>query len=139
MLLQLHNAIVNCLFRFCSWFWKKSLDWLTKNANGLASNTFSPNCVYVAGCVVVVYNVEMVSNRMPKRLSCVSISKDGCFVAAGEVGLYCSSMIYWVGLNGRCSILSYEQQKFDLAVSVFLGLGWLNLKKIRGLCRVHLL
>ncbi|KAG5550428.1 hypothetical protein RHGRI_015400 [Rhododendron griersonianum] len=72
---------------------KEVIGLTTKNANGLASNTFSPNCVYVAGCVVVVYNVEMdtqshfmVSNRMPKPLSCVSISKDGCFVAAGESG-----------------------------------------------------
>ncbi|KAI8556850.1 hypothetical protein RHMOL_Rhmol05G0287600 [Rhododendron molle] len=72
---------------------KEVIGLTTKNANGLASNTFSPNCVYVAGCVVVVYNVEtdtqshcMVSNRMPKPLSCVSISKDGCFVVAGESG-----------------------------------------------------
>lgn len=80
---------------------KEVIGLTTKNANGLASNTFGPNCVYVAGCVVVVYNVErdtqshfMVSNKTPKPLSCVSISKDGCFVAAGEVGLHCSPRIY---------------------------------------------
>ncbi|XP_057512316.1 uncharacterized protein LOC130794414 isoform X2 [Actinidia eriantha] len=63
-----------------------------KNANRLTSNISNPNCVYVAGCVVVVYNVEldtqshlMVSNRTPKPLSCVTMSKDGSFVAAGKI------------------------------------------------------
>ncbi|WCJ28424.1 Mitogen-activated protein kinase-binding protein 1 [Euphorbia peplus] len=65
----------------------------TKNCNGLASNVFSSSCVYVAGCVVVVFHVEsgrqshlMVSHRMPKPLSCVAVSPDGRFVAAGESG-----------------------------------------------------
>lgn len=64
----------------------------TKNCNGLASNTSTSNCAYVAGCVVVVYNVNsntqshlMVSHRMPKPLSCVTMSSDGRFIAAGEV------------------------------------------------------
>ncbi|XP_038701339.1 mitogen-activated protein kinase-binding protein 1 isoform X1 [Tripterygium wilfordii] len=64
-----------------------------KNANGLASNESSANCVYVAGCVTVVYNVDtgtqshlMVSHRTPKPLSCVALSPDGRFVAAGESG-----------------------------------------------------
>lgn len=72
---------------------KEVIGLTTKNANGLASGIFSPNCVYLAGCVVVVYNVGtetqshlMVSNRAPKPLSCVSVSKDGSFVAAGESG-----------------------------------------------------
>ncbi|KAA8518995.1 hypothetical protein F0562_016231 [Nyssa sinensis] len=65
----------------------------TKNANGLASSNSKANCVYLAGCVVVVYNIDsgtqshlIVSNRMPKPLSCVAISQDGSFVAAGESG-----------------------------------------------------
>lgn len=64
----------------------------TKNANGLASVTCSSKCVYLAGCVVVVYNVEsctqshlVASHRMPKPLSCVAVSQNGRFVAAGEV------------------------------------------------------
>lgn len=63
-----------------------------KNANGLASNASSAKCVYVAGCVVVLYDAEsgaqshlMVSHRSPKPLSCVAVSCDGHFVAAGEV------------------------------------------------------
>ncbi|GJY46921.1 mitogen-activated protein kinase-binding protein 1, partial [Tanacetum coccineum] len=62
------------------------------NANGLASSVFDTKAVYVAGCVVVVYDVVigaqshvMVSDRMPKPLTCVALSKDGCYIAAGEV------------------------------------------------------
>lgn len=65
----------------------------TKNGNGLASKISTANCAYMAGCVVVVYNVGsgtqshlMVSHRLPKPLSCVAMSTDGRFVAAGEVG-----------------------------------------------------
>ncbi|GMP51047.1 hypothetical protein CsSME_00017427 [Camellia sinensis var. sinensis] len=70
---------------------KEVIGLTTKNAYGLASNVSGSRCVYVAGCVVVVYNVEsgsqshlVVSNRTPKPLSCVAMSKDGGFVAAGE-------------------------------------------------------
>ncbi|XP_057489788.1 uncharacterized protein LOC130775686, partial [Actinidia eriantha] len=73
----------------------------TKNANGLASNISSPNCVYVAGCTVVVYNVELdtqshlvVSNRTPKPLSCVTMSNDGSFVAAGESGHHPAVLVW---------------------------------------------
>ncbi|XP_038883897.1 mitogen-activated protein kinase-binding protein 1 isoform X1 [Benincasa hispida] len=65
----------------------------TKNNNGLASNVNSANCVYVAGCVVVVHNVDsgtqshlVVPHRLCKPLSCVEMSLDGRFVAAGESG-----------------------------------------------------
>lgn len=64
----------------------------TKNGNGLASNALSSKCAYLAGSVVVIYDMNlgtqshlMVSNRSPKPLSCVALSRDGCFVAAGEV------------------------------------------------------
>lgn len=63
-----------------------------KNTNGLASSASSAKCAYVAGCVVVLYDSEsgaqshlMVSHRAPKPLSCVAVSCDGQFVAAGEV------------------------------------------------------
>ncbi|XP_010654199.1 uncharacterized protein LOC100240770 isoform X2 [Vitis vinifera] len=65
----------------------------TKNANGLASSIKNGNCVYMAGYVAVVYNVDsgtqshlMVSHRMPKPLNCVAVSQDGRFIAAGESG-----------------------------------------------------
>ncbi|KAK9158989.1 hypothetical protein Scep_005563 [Stephania cephalantha] len=63
-----------------------------KNANGLASIASNGDCVYLAGCVVVVYNVEsgdqshlVVSSRMPKPLSCVAVlDSNGGVIAAGE-------------------------------------------------------
>lgn len=64
----------------------------TKDANGLASSSFSSKCVYMSGCVTVVYDVDsgkqsnlVVSHRMPKPLSCIAVSRNGKFVAAGEV------------------------------------------------------
>ncbi|CAA7051067.1 unnamed protein product [Microthlaspi erraticum] len=63
----------------------------TKNANGLSSVTCTSKCAYLAGCVAVVYDVDsssqshlVVSHRMPKPLSCVAVSQNGRFVAAGE-------------------------------------------------------
>lgn len=76
-----------------------------KNANGLASSASSSTCAYVAGCVVVLYNVEsgkqsllMASNRRPKPLSCVAMSEDGNFVAAGESG-HQPAVIVWNSMN----------------------------------------
>ncbi|KAJ7961294.1 mitogen-activated protein kinase-binding protein 1 isoform X1 [Quillaja saponaria] len=73
----------------------------TKNGNGLASNISTANCAYLAGCVVVVYNVNsgtqshlMVSHRAPKPLSCVAMSKDGRFIAAGESGTQPSVLVW---------------------------------------------
>ncbi|XP_027927090.1 mitogen-activated protein kinase-binding protein 1 isoform X1 [Vigna unguiculata] len=73
----------------------------TKNSNGLASNALSSKCAYLAGSVVVMYDMNlgtqshlMVSNRMPKPLSCVALSRDGRFVAAGEAGNQ-SSVLVW--------------------------------------------
>ncbi|CAL5335071.1 unnamed protein product [Camellia sinensis] len=80
---------------------KEVIGLTTKNAYGLASNVSGSRCVYVAGCVVVVYNVEsgsqshlVVSNRTPKPLSCVAMSKDGGFVAAGESG-HQAAVLVW--------------------------------------------
>lgn len=80
---------------FCSIFQlvlKEIIGLTTKNGNGLASSVSTPNSAYIAGCVVVLYNLVsgsqshlMVSHRMPKPLSCVAMSQDGRFVAAGEV------------------------------------------------------
>ncbi|XP_044510723.1 mitogen-activated protein kinase-binding protein 1 isoform X4 [Mangifera indica] len=72
-----------------------------KNCNGLASNTSTTKCAYVAGCVVVVYDVDagtqshlMVSHRMPKPLSCVAMSCDGRFIAAAESGPQPSVLVW---------------------------------------------
>ncbi|ESQ49165.1 hypothetical protein EUTSA_v10022253mg, partial [Eutrema salsugineum] len=63
----------------------------TKNANGLASVSCSSRCFYLAGCVVVLYDVDsctqsqlVVAHRTPKPLTCVAVSQNGRFVAAGE-------------------------------------------------------
>ncbi|MED6150355.1 hypothetical protein PIB30_071499 [Stylosanthes scabra] len=73
----------------------------TKNGNGLASSGLSSKCAYLAGSVVVVYDVNlgtqshlMVSYRLPKPLSCVAVSRDGRFVAAGEAGRPTSVLIW---------------------------------------------
>ncbi|XP_042510951.1 WD repeat-containing protein 62 isoform X3 [Macadamia integrifolia] len=65
----------------------------TKNSNGLTSNISTGDCIYLAGCVVVIYNVDsrtqshlMVSARTPKALSCVAVSQDGRYIASGESG-----------------------------------------------------
>ncbi|OWM81749.1 hypothetical protein CDL15_Pgr007787 [Punica granatum] len=76
-----------------------------KNANGLASDASSEKCVYVAGCVAVVYDAVLgaqshlvVSHRAPKPLSCVAVSRDGRFVAAGESGNQ-PSVLVWDSAN----------------------------------------
>ncbi|KAF7845400.1 mitogen-activated protein kinase-binding protein 1 isoform X1 [Senna tora] len=73
----------------------------TKDSNGLASNVSTSTFAYLAGSVVIVYNLNlgtqshlMVSHRPPKRLSCVALSQDGRFVAAGEAGRH-SSVLVW--------------------------------------------
>ncbi|KAI3443097.1 MFS domain-containing protein [Psidium guajava] len=71
------------------------------NASGLAGIASARSCVYVAGCVVVVYDVVsgtqshlMVSHRTPRPLSCVVVSHDGRFVAAGESGNQPSVLVW---------------------------------------------
>lgn len=81
-----------CLSSFVQLILQEIIGLTTKNANGLASVTCSSKCVYLAGCVAVAYDVDsstqshlVVSHRMPKPLSCVAVSHNGRFVAAGEV------------------------------------------------------
>lgn len=83
----------------------------TKNANGLASSIKNGNCVYMAGYVAVVYNVDlgtqshlMVSHRVPKPLNCVAVSQDGRFIAAGEVYIIKSCRIMRVPLEDSLDV-----------------------------------
>eukprot|EP00258_Populus_trichocarpa_P043012 XP_024459031.1 mitogen-activated protein kinase-binding protein 1 isoform X1 [Populus trichocarpa] len=83
----------------------------TKNANGLASNTSTARFAYIAGCVVVVYNVDsttqshlLVSHRPPKPLTCVAMSRDGRFIAAGESGNQ-PAVLVW-----DCSTMSFVSE-----------------------------
>ncbi|XP_030479012.1 uncharacterized protein LOC115696243 isoform X1 [Cannabis sativa] len=85
---------------------KEVIGLTTTNCNGLASSSsssssLSSSCAYVAGCVVVVYNVDscsqshlMVTHRMPKPLNCVAMSEDGRFIAAGESGTQPSVLVW---------------------------------------------
>ncbi|KAB5552142.1 hypothetical protein DKX38_009453 [Salix brachista] len=83
----------------------------TKNANGLASKISTPRFAYIAGCVVVVANVDsttqshlMVSHRPPKALTCVAMSRDGRFIAAGESGNQ-PAVLVW-----DCSTMSFVSE-----------------------------
>ncbi|KAG6603602.1 hypothetical protein SDJN03_04211, partial [Cucurbita argyrosperma subsp. sororia] len=69
-----------------------------KNKHGFVSNVNSVNCVDLVECVVVMHNVDsgtqshlLVPIRLCRPLSCVAISQDGRFVAAGEKS--CCSLI----------------------------------------------
>ncbi|GLT37573.1 hypothetical protein SLA2020_118820 [Shorea laevis] len=87
---------------------KEIIGLTTKNGNGLASSVSSSRCAYVAGCVVVVYNVDsstqshlMVTHRTPRPLTCLAMSADGRFVAAGESG-HQPAVLVW-----DCTTLSF--------------------------------
>lgn len=69
----------------------------TQSSIGLAADGSSDRCVYLAGCVAVVYDVGentrlpfQVLSRPPKPLSCVAVSRcsSGALVAAGEVASF---------------------------------------------------
>ncbi|KAK7360437.1 hypothetical protein VNO77_02430 [Canavalia gladiata] len=63
------------------------------NGNGLPWNAFGSKCAYSAGSVMIIYHMNLgnqshlrVSNGWPKPFSCVALSQDGHFAAAGEAG-----------------------------------------------------
>ncbi|XP_047307448.1 WD repeat-containing protein 62 isoform X2 [Impatiens glandulifera] len=73
----------------------------TKNKNGLASNISTSSYAYIAGCVVIILNTDsskkshlVVPDRIPKPFSCLAVSDDGKFVAAGESGNLPSVLIW---------------------------------------------
>ncbi|KAG8376992.1 hypothetical protein BUALT_Bualt09G0121900 [Buddleja alternifolia] len=99
----------------------------TKNGNGLAASISSSKCAYIAGCVVVLFDVQsgiqshlVAPNRVPKPLSCVSLSRDASIVAAGESGHQpailvwdCATLTFICELKGHqygvaCMALSYD-------------------------------
>nr|GEU51936.1 hypothetical protein [Tanacetum cinerariifolium] len=94
------------------------------NGNGLASSVFDTKAVYVAGCVVVVYDVVigaqshvMVSGRMPKPLTCVALSKDGCYIAAGESG-HQPAVIVWNSAT-LASVSALKGHRYGVACIAF--------------------
>ncbi|CAJ1803649.1 unnamed protein product [Sphenostylis stenocarpa] len=98
----------------------------TKNNNGLASNSLSSKCAYLAGSVVVIYDMNlgtqshlMVSNRTPKPLSCVALSRDGHFVAAGEV-VVCGAIVV-----DALMLYDIVENMMRLGIDVFVSI-WFN-------------
>ncbi|XP_009624315.1 uncharacterized protein [Nicotiana tomentosiformis] len=99
----------------------------TANANGLAaaSGVSNSKCVYIAGCVAVVYDVDLctqsylvVSDRLPKPLSCVAISGDGRFIAAGESGPH-PAVVIWeaASLALTCELKAHQHGVACIAFS----------------------
>ncbi|KAH9324663.1 hypothetical protein KI387_004841, partial [Taxus chinensis] len=88
---------------------EKVIGLTTTNSSGFASNFSTGDFVYLAGCVVVVYNVNancqvrfLVASRTPKPLTCVAYShRSGKFIAAGESG-HRPAVIIWDSSNGSC-------------------------------------
>lgn len=95
-----------------------------KNGNGLASSISDSKFVYIAGCVVVLYDVDswtqshlLVSNRSPKPLSCVAVSQDGSYIAAGESGQQ-PSIIVWSSAT-LTSISELKGHRYGVACMAF--------------------
>ncbi|KAL3677463.1 hypothetical protein R1sor_027411 [Riccia sorocarpa] len=81
----------------------------TTNANGLASIPATGDIVYLAGCVVVVYNVNsnsqtkfLTAPKNQKAFSCVTCSySGGKYIAAGETG-HQPAVVIWETATGAC-------------------------------------
>ncbi|KAL2652337.1 hypothetical protein R1flu_020465 [Riccia fluitans] len=81
----------------------------TSNANGLASNPATGDIIYLAGCVVVVYNVRsnsqtrfLTASKNQKAFSCVACSYyEGKYIAAGETG-HQPAVVVWETATGAC-------------------------------------
>eukprot|EP01018_Ginkgo_biloba_P034368 Gb_06105 [translate_table: standard] len=104
---------------------EKVIGLTTTHASGFASNFSSGDFVYLAGCVVVVYNVErncqvrfLVASRTPKALTCVAYSHHGGkFIAAGESG-HQPAVIIWDSLTGSC-IADLKAHKYGVSCVEF--------------------
>ncbi|KAL4572352.1 hypothetical protein LXL04_019125 [Taraxacum kok-saghyz] len=109
----------------CSKFDLEEIIGLTvRNDNGLASSTSDSKFVYIAGCVVVLYDVDsgtqshlMESNRSPKPFSCVAVSQDGSYIAAGESGQQ-PSIIVWSSAT-MASIPELKGHRYGVACMAF--------------------
>ncbi|KAI3786838.1 hypothetical protein L1987_40847 [Smallanthus sonchifolius] len=94
------------------------------NANGLTSSGSDSKFAYTAGCVVVLYDVDLatqlhlrVSNRSPKPLSCVAVSQDGGYIAAGESG-HQPAIIVWSSAT-LASISELKGHRYGVACTAF--------------------
>ncbi|XP_024965743.1 mitogen-activated protein kinase-binding protein 1 [Cynara cardunculus var. scolymus] len=96
----------------------------TTNGNGLASSFYDSKFVYIAGCVVVLYDVDLgtqshliVSNRSPKPLTCVAVSQDGSYVAAGESG-HQPAIVVWSSAT-LASVSELKGHRYGVACMAF--------------------
>ncbi|KAJ9548772.1 hypothetical protein OSB04_021315, partial [Centaurea solstitialis] len=96
----------------------------TTNANGLASSFFDSKFVYIAGCVVVLYDVDLgtqshllVSNRSPKPFTCVAVSLDGNYIAAGESG-HQPAIVVWSSAT-LASVSELKGHQYGVACMAF--------------------
>ncbi|GLJ41959.1 hypothetical protein SUGI_0868700 [Cryptomeria japonica] len=104
---------------------EKIIGLTTTNASGFASNFSTGDCVYLAGCVVVVYNINtnsqvrfLMASRTPKALTCVAYSHyGGKFIAAGESG-YQPAVIIWDSSTGSC-IADLKAHKYGVSCVEF--------------------
>ncbi|XP_022034051.1 WD repeat-containing protein 62 isoform X2 [Helianthus annuus] len=109
----------------CSKFELEEIIGLTvRNANGFASSGFDSKFAYTAGCVAVLYDVDLgtqshfvVSNRLPKPLACVAVSHDGSYIAAGESGKQ-SAVIVWSSAS-LASISELNGHRYGVACTAF--------------------
>ncbi|XP_073043576.1 uncharacterized protein [Primulina eburnea] len=109
----------------CSLFLEEVIGLTVKNGNGLASSVSSSKFAYVAGCVVVLYDLDsgaqshlMVSNRKPKPLSCVALSNDASVAAAGESG-HQPTVLIWdlTTLSLLCELKGHQYGVACMALS----------------------
>ncbi|KAG6549127.1 hypothetical protein Mapa_009353 [Marchantia paleacea] len=97
----------------------------TSNANGLASNPATGDIAYIAGCVVVVYNVKtnsqikfLTSTKSQKAFSCVAYSySGGKFIAAGETG-HQPAVVVWEASTGA-SVADLRTHKYGVSCLEF--------------------
>ncbi len=87
----------------------------TTSPNGLACNTSTGDLAYLAGCVVVVYNVKancqtrfLMASKTPKAFACVAYSNQGGkFLAAGEV-IIMQKILYFTACSTKRFLLFFS-------------------------------
>lgn len=90
----------------------------TATPSGLTCNGVNEELAYVAGCVVVIYNVKtncqthfLMARGNPKPFSCVAFSSQGGkYIAAGEVPSSVPDMKYLVSSSAYTLVASQPSQ-----------------------------
>ncbi|KAG0610533.1 hypothetical protein M758_7G073100 [Ceratodon purpureus] len=93
----------------------------TATPSGLACNGVSEEIAYIAGCVIVIYNVRtnsqthfLTAQGSPKPFSCVAFSSQGGkYIAAGESGHQPAVVVWEVAT--RTSIVDLKSHKYGVS------------------------